>query len=144
MEHVLFDVMMSCLNVPYVWAGNTPLSGLDCSGFAIWCLKSVGLWSHGDTTAQGLYNHFKLVGDVLAGDDQPPIGTLVFFGNDLKTITHVAMAINGDLMVEAGGGGSKCKTPADAAKAGACVRVRPINSRRDLVALVSPYPLLAP
>lgn len=143
MEHTLYDVMLSCLNIPYVWGGATPLSGLDCSGFTIWCLQSVGLWRGGDTTAQGLYNIFKTTGTIMDKEDELPLGTLVFYGQSLTEITHVALAIDHELMMEAGGGGSKCKTPADAMKAGACVRIRPIASRRDLVALVCPYRLPA-
>lgn len=140
MEHLLYDVMVSCLNVPYVWGGNNPLGGLDCSGFALWCLHSIGLWTTGDTTAQGLYSHFKLTGTELDKEDELPIGTLIFFGADKDHITHVALAIDSEHMIEAGGGGSKCKTPTDAAKIGACVRIRPISSRRDLVSFVLPYP----
>ncbi len=139
MEHVLFEVMMSCLNVPYIWGGNNPLAGLDCSGYTIWCMRSVGLWKGGDDTAQGLYRHYKSVGQELNPDDDLPIGTLLFFGEAIDNISHVTMALDEDLMIEAGGGGAKCKTPSDAAKLGACVRIRPITSRKDLVALVLPY-----
>lgn len=144
MEHVLFEVMTSCLNVPYVWGGNNPMTGLDCSGFAIWCLQSVGLWKSGDTTAQGLYSHYKITGQALDMESELPTGTLLFFGASVSAITHVALAIDDEFMVEAGGGGSKTKTPDDAKKSGACVRVRPINTRRDLVAIVCPYPLSSP
>ena len=37
---------------------------------------------------------------------------LFLFRQGHKHITHVALAIGDSLMVEAGGGGSKCKTPA--------------------------------
>jgi len=144
MEHALFTVMTSCLGVPYIWGGNNPMTGMDCSGFAIWCLRSIGLWKGGDDTAQGLYVHYKTAGHVLTMDDELPLGTLLFFGTSLDTITHITMAIDDDLMIEAGGGGSKTKTPADAAKAGACVRIRPISTRKDLVALVCPYRLRRP
>ncbi len=140
MELVLTQVMISCLNIPYVWGGANPLTGLDCSGFVIWCLQSVGLWGKGDTTAQGLYAHFKISGQLLDKEAVDiPVGTLVFFGSSVSTITHVGMYIDDDIMIEAGGGGSNTKTPDDAKKSGACVRARPINSRRDLVALVSPW-----
>lgn len=138
-EQVLQDVMRSCLNVPYVWGGNNPLQGLDCSGFVLWCLRSVGLWTAGDMNAQGLYKHFKVTGTVMdIKADDLPVGTLCFYGESLQQITHVAMIYENDLIIEAGGGGSKCKTPADAAAAGAMVRIRPLLTRRDLLALISP------
>ena len=58
-------------------------------------------------------------------------GDVLFFGKSVEGITHVAIALDSNLMVEAGGGGSKCKTPATST---GMVRVRPIASRKDLVA----------
>lgn len=141
MELLLAQVMISCLNVPYIWGGSNPLTGLDCSGFAIWCLRSIGLWNSGDTTAQGLHNHFsKAKGSTYSIDYKfPKVGTLAFFGKSITEITHVGLIIEGRIMVEAGGGGSKTLTPDDAKKAGACVRVMPLSRRPDLVALVSPW-----
>ena len=56
---------------------------------------------------------------------------MLFFGKDLQHITHTALAISDGLMVEAGGGGSKCKTPATST---GMVWVRPISWRNNLVA----------
>lgn len=58
-------------------------------------------------------------------------GDVLFFGKDLHHITHTALAIGDGLMVEAGGGGSKCKTPATST---GMVWVRPITWRNNLVA----------
>lgn len=120
---------------PYIWGGDGSGKcggGFDCSGLVLECLMACGLWLGNDATAQGIY-------DVLYGmemwnvacREREKADDLLFFGKDTKHITHVAICIGDGLMVEAGGGGSKCKTPATST---GMVRVRPIKSRSDLVA----------
>lgn len=36
------DYAVYCLGTPYVYGGNTPGVGLDCSGLTYWCYKQVG------------------------------------------------------------------------------------------------------
>ena len=36
------DYAVYCLGTPYVYGGNSPGSGLDCSGLTYWCYKQVG------------------------------------------------------------------------------------------------------
>lgn len=119
---------------PYRWGGDDPMAGFDCSGFVQELLASMGLDPVGDQTAQGLYEFFA----GKTNDKSVQLGTLLFFGKDLKSITHVAMAIDDFRMIEAGGGGSKTLTEADAEKQNAYVRVRAISNRRDLVAALRP------
>jgi cell wall-associated NlpC family hydrolase len=62
-------------------------------------------------------------------------GTLLFFGETATTptgISHIAFALDGKLMLEAGGGGSTTTSLEAAIKQGAFVRIRPISRRRDL------------
>lgn len=138
MEELLRTVANSCLNIPYIWGGNHPLDGMDCSGFVLWVYKSIGLWRGGDTTAQGIYDYFKIRGKILDMEAKFPMGSLLFFGKTKSSITHIGIAYNSEIMWEAGGGGSRCKTPADAKRAGACVRLGQINRRTDFVAVIFP------
>lgn len=95
------------------------------------------MWAFGilpqkDMTAQGIYD--TLYNErIWACVDKARVkpDDILFFGKGDEHITHVAIAIGNGLMVEAGGGGSKCKT---AATSTGMVRVRPIASRKDLVA----------
>lgn len=128
------EVALSCLNVPYIWGGNNPLSGMDCSGFAQWCLQSVGMDPKGDQTAQALYRAFIEKG--LVG--QKGLGALAFYGRSLTSISHVALMLNDWQVIEAGGGGSRCKTPEIAAQKGAMVRIRPLLARSDLRVVIMP------
>jgi cell wall-associated NlpC family hydrolase len=130
----------SYLGVPYVWGGHNRFTGLDCSGYIQLVLRSVGEDPDGDQTAQTLYNHFRQVGSIYSSPKQ---GALVFYGKSEKAITHVALAIDNSRVIEAGGGGSNHKTLEACRKSGACVRIRPVNHRKDLVAIVMPqYKLL--
>ena len=117
---------------PYIWGGDgsgAKFNGWDCSGLVLECLQAFGILPSGDLTAQGIHDKLRKMGwresDLLYSD------SVLFFGKDAKHITHVAICIGGGLMVEAGGGGSKCKTPATST---GMVRVRPISWRKDLVA----------
>ena len=118
--------------VHYRWAGNCPLSGLDCSGFVCEVFRSVGLMDNDeDLSAQGIYLKFRK-----NGRSQLSEGSLLFFGKSRIKITHVAIAINEKIMIEAGGGDRATETIDDAQARNAYVRIRPINSRGDLVAVL--------
>lgn len=119
---------------PYIWGGDgsgAKFNGWDCSGLVLECLWAFGLYDGSDTTAQGLHKALSANGwrEVPRGLENA--GDVLFFGKDTAHITHTALAIGGGLMVEAGGGGSKCKTPATST---GMVWVRPIAWRNNLVA----------
>lgn len=128
----LSEYAMKFIGMPYIWGGDGSgkcAGGFDCSGLVLECLWAMGILPKGDMTAQGINDILYDMGwrqglYIKEGD-------VLFFGKDLHHITHVAIAIDNYLMVEAGGGGSKCKTPATST---GMVRVRPIASRQDLVA----------
>lgn len=127
---------LTFVGTPYMWGGNNKLTGLDCSGLVQEILRSAGEAPPGDLTAQGLFDHFSQG----RGEwNRVQIGSLIWFGESTSKITHVAMALDQYRMIEAGGGSSRCLTVDDAKKCGAMVRVRPIASRKDRVAIIKPY-----
>lgn len=137
---------MSFLGVPYIWGGSTRETGLDCSGLVQLLLAHVGLDPKGDNTAQVLYNYFKahtlIPGwakpDDFARANGGAVGALVFFGQSPARIWHVAMALDDRTMIEAGGGDHTTTTMEEARQRKACVRLRPISFRRDLVEILMP------
>lgn len=135
-QSIMYDYLMRLIGTPYRWGGDDAMDGFDCSGLAIEFLMASGQWAKGqDATASGLKEYFKAKGVI---QTKASFGALVFFGNP---ISHVGIALNDTFMVEAGGGDSKT-TSLDAAKVqNAFVRVRPINSRKDVNSIILPnYP----
>jgi len=115
------------VGIPYVYGGNNPEQGFDCSGLVNECLRSGGFLDKTDLTAQGIYSKFR--------ESSKPYtmikpNTLLFFGYDKRNITHVAIAINGVQLVEASGEG---RVPTNEG----LVRVRRIDHRNDLVATIN-------
>ena len=133
----LTEYLKHFIGRPYIWGGNgtgKTSGGFDCSGLVLEGLWALGIYTGNDISAQGIYNCFFLV---KKWKTRMPCsskdGDLLFFGKTLNNISHVAVSLGNGLMIEAGGGGSKCTT---ASNSTGFVRVRPIASRKDcLVAL---------
>ena len=123
----------SFLGKPYIWGGDDPIRGFDCSGLVQEILASVGVDPKGDQTAQALYGAFD---DCVV--PEPLAGCLAFYGRDLDHISHVAFCISDHQVIEAAGGGSKTKTVEDAVKHNAFIRIRPVKHRLDFLCVVMP------
>jgi cell wall-associated NlpC family hydrolase len=124
------------LGLPYVWGGDDPIRGFDCSGFVIEVLQSVGVLPFpGDWTAQGLWEHFKA-----ARTETPSAGCLVLWRPaGVDRATHVELCLNDELSIGASGGGSATRTAADAATQNAYVRIRPFRGRGIIKGYVDPF-----
>lgn len=123
------------LGLPYIWGADGP-DAYDCSGLAQVLLARLGLDPVGDQTAHDLYRHFQKPGhgsSVSIAD----CGCLAFYGKP-RRIGHIAICLDAQNMIEAGGGGSETTTVERAREQGAKVRIRPIKRRSDLVALIRP------
>ena len=128
------------IGVPYYFGGEHPSLGFDCSGFIQEVLQYVGIDPAGDQTAQTLYNYFVSN----AHGSHPGPGAVVFYGEDSKSITHVALMTSDFTVIEAAGGTSEMFGPRAleiAIKHKAFVKERPLNRRKDIVAVIMPdYP----
>lgn len=135
----MHDFILHFLGLPYIWGGDDPIQGFDCSGFAQEFLLSFGAHPKPgvDLNAQGLYNELVKVGIGSAKD----LGALAFYGKSYSEITHVATLMDSKTIFEFGGGGSLTKTREDAIKQNAYGRLRPLMKRNDLVTCIMPkYP----
>jgi hypothetical protein len=126
-----------CLFVPYIWGGNSPETGLDCSGFVIWVLNKIGLLPDGfDTNAQGLFRRWEEY-----KVEAPVPGCLIFYGTTQPSlrIVHVMLAVNPVGCIGAVRGNNTCTSVEIADSRFARVDARLIDYRADRVAIVDPF-----
>ena len=129
----LFLISLELLNVPYIFGGNDPSRGLDCSGFIQLNLRKMGIIRDNvDRTAQDLYNLLE------AGEYRSQLGpdSLLFFGESRYKISHVEMAVNDTMMIGAAGGSKNCTTVKEAKELDARVKFSQIKRRSDMVACI--------
>lgn len=74
------------LGYPYVWAGSSPSTGFDCSGFVSYVFKSLGYKT--DRTAADIYSN----GTYVEKEDLQP-GDAVFFSSGGSSIGHIGIYI---------------------------------------------------
>lgn len=94
---------LNMIGVRYKWGGNTPDSGLDCSGFVRYVFN--------DTLGFLLprrAEEMSRVGERVARNDLQP-GDLVFFNTMRRTASHVGIYVGNDKFVHAPATGGKIR-----------------------------------
>ncbi|MHC4867452.1 MAG: NlpC/P60 family protein [Planctomycetota bacterium] len=128
------------LGEPYLWAGDDPLGGFDCSGLAGEGLRSVGVIGRADR-----YASFQLAEMWQATTDIKP-GCLLFWNrrqqDGSQRIGHVEIVwrVLDDgtvLTIGASGGGRKTDTLQDAIDSDAYVKIR--EAVKPWVKAVDPF-----
>jgi cell wall-associated NlpC family hydrolase len=95
------------LGTPYVWGGQNPKVGFDCSGLVQWVMAEAGIDM--PRVAQSQYDagpHLPAGAELYAGD-------LVFFGSGQRGVEHVGIYVGDGKMI-------------DAPHTGAVVRIEPV------------------
>lgn len=85
------ETALAYLGVPYVWGGESPTAGFDCSGLVLYVFRQHGVQLPHYSRAQ-----FALGERVAPADLQP--GDAVFFGNP---VYHVGIYVGGGWFVHA-------------------------------------------
>lgn len=83
------------IGTPYVWGGNTPEQGLDCSGLLYYIQKKAGSEVE-DMTA----SDYSTIGKKIDIGQKKP-GDFLFFG---RPVTHCAIYVGNGYMIESRGG----------------------------------------
>lgn len=80
----------SVMGTPYKWAGCTPKTGFDCSGFVFWCFAPVNIKTA--RSSSGLYNQ----GTKIEFEDAEAGDLILFKGTDAKTkgVGHVGIVVS--------------------------------------------------
>ncbi|MCK5608300.1 C40 family peptidase [Candidatus Pacearchaeota archaeon] len=131
---LLTSIAFSLLWIPYMWGGNIPYTGLDCSGMVLIPLKKIDLIPEKtDLSAQGIYDHLI---NLKFSSCAPQEDCILFFGKSVQRITHIAIAINKTRMIEARGGGRTTNSIKGALRKNAQVDLTKIDRRKDLVASI--------
>lgn len=126
------DYCWAQLGLPYIWGGDDPVVGFDCSGLCVEVLKGVGMLPRdGDWGAAALYEKFPKV-------PVPEAGCLVFYGR-FGIVEHVEWCYSDKHAIGASGGGSGTPDAVTAAKQNAYVKLRPIARKREIVGYCDPF-----
>jgi len=91
---VAMQAALAQRGVPYVWGGETPGGGFDCSGLTQWAYRQAGVNIPRSAAAQ--YG----IGQLVSRDALRP-GDLIFFGRTASGIYHVAMYVGNGMVVHA-------------------------------------------
>jgi cell wall-associated NlpC family hydrolase len=92
---IAVDWALAQVGTPYVWGGETPGVGFDCSGLVQAAYKVAGITL--PRVAQDQYNATAK----LAPDRPLEPGDLVFFGGSTTDVTHVGIYVGNGQMVDA-------------------------------------------
>jgi peptidoglycan DL-endopeptidase LytE len=82
------------LGIPYVWGGETPETGFDCSGFLVYVFKKQGISL--PRTVATIWNVGKPV-------HAPSVGDIVFFETYRPGASHAGIYIGNNQFIHSGG-----------------------------------------
>ena len=124
---------MQYLNVPYCFGGNNPLIGIDCSALVQLPLRKLSVIKDHDHSAQMIHDELILSDHT---SSEPEMDCILFFGRSVDKISHIAIALNSEIMIEAASGGPSVTLEQHAIAKQAKVEFNRIDRRNDLVASI--------
>jgi cell wall-associated NlpC family hydrolase len=103
-------VALSYIGIPYEFGGKDPLKGLDCSGMVELVLKKLRILPQvkSNYNSQMIFDYLKKNHNFYSCA-KPSKDCVLFFRGNSGIITHVAIAINETLMIEASGFNDICE-----------------------------------
>lgn len=91
----VLEKAQTMIGIPYVWGGNTPEEGLDCSGFVRYVYETAA-----GILLPRLSAQISRKGRAIAQTDLHP-GDLVFFNTPRGDATHVGIYVGGQRFIHA-------------------------------------------
>jgi cell wall-associated NlpC family hydrolase/putative cell wall-binding protein len=110
---------LNFIGIPYVWGGNSPIPGFDCSGFMQYVYAHVGVEIARETKDQVTNGYEVSIAQLQQGD-------LVFFG-DKSAPNHVGMYIGNGQYIHAPKTGDVIKVSDLAGRSDFCIARRIFN-----------------
>ena len=107
------------LGIPYLWGGDNPKTGMDCSGFTSYVYRQFGY-----EITRTTYTQVNVGTEVEVSIDKLQPGDLIFFG-DKSSPHHVAIYVGNNMYIHAPQTGDVIKVSLGALKA--CTARRIIN-----------------
>ena len=92
---IAVDWALAQVGTPYIWGGETPGVGFDCSGLVQAAYKAAGI-----TLPRVAQDQYDITAKLGPGDPLQP-GDLIFFGGGPADVTHVGIYIGNGQMVDA-------------------------------------------
>ena len=122
----------SLLWLPYIYGGQHPWLGLDCSGLWVEIARLLGLYrKNEDYNVEGLWKKYEK-----QRLNTPEMGCLAFYGNKANPYpTHVTICVDEYFCISASGGGSEIKEKT----LGAMITFKKINYRNDIWGFLDPF-----
>lgn len=97
-DNKIIEESKKYIGVPYVWGGEDPETGFDCSGYVQWVLKeSIDLYIPRTSIQQ--YDFLK--SKTAKGLNQIKAGDILFFKTLGSTVSHVGIALDNETFIHA-------------------------------------------
>lgn len=119
----MYEYGLHFIKTPYSYGANDIVISVDCSSFICELLRMKGIIGKKDYSSRMIFD--KIRGPFV----EPCEDAILFFGKDFSLISHVAIAIDNEYLLEASGESIKETNKG-------FVRVRKINHRRDFLCAI--------
>ena len=136
-EKIWWTWFGAMLGKPYIWGGDDPMRGYDCSGLAQDGFSMFAMDDPQDSTADKMWNQWDQGYMESRRVAAAHLGDIIFFGKPERA-SHVAIAVDHRTMFHAGGGRQSTINREKAIAQNAFMKFAHIDSRLDKLGVYRP------